>query len=489
MEDTKRSTGEGYEWIALSVTTVGAFLASIQQTALIIGLPDILVGLKAQFITVVWVLLSYLLVTTATVPVIGRLADMFGRKNLYNAGFAIFTVGSLFAGLAQPASHGWDLVAARLVQGFGGALLFANSAPIITDAFRHGRIGLGIGVNQISFGAGFVLGPVVGGLLAAISWRWIFLFNIPFGIAGTIWGIIRLREPESLPGGQHFDLWGSLTSTLGLVGLLMGLSLIAFPTGGPAYLPYLIMAAGVVILVAFILIELKVPEPMLDFRLFRHRLFALANIAGGLNGLARGAVLFMLTFFLQGPYGQNPFHAGIMLAPFGLSFLAVGPISGYLSDRMGSRTLATGGLLVSSLALLGLTAITANTSYLPLALLMIVLGTGSGLFGAPNTNAIMSSVVPERRGIASATNIMLGNTGQMLAISIAFPLVLSRIPVKVMYHVFLFGGGMGNDPHVLEVFQNGLHEAFLVSFGVTILAAAASALRPVRVQGQLAGET
>lgn len=487
MRQTK-DVGKGYEWVALSVTTVGAFLASIQQTALIIGLPDVLVDLRAQFLTVIWVLLSYLLVTTATVPVIGRLADMFGRKNLYNAGFVIFTIGSLFAGLAQQRYHGWDLVIARLIQGMGGALLFANSAPIITDAFRHGRIGLGIGVNQIAFGAGFVLGPVVGGLLAAISWRWIFLVNVPFGIAGTIWGMWRLREPESLPSGQRFDLWGSITSTVGLAGLLLGLSLVAFPGGGPSFLPYLIMGAAVVVLVAFVIIEQRVANPMLDFSLFRHRLFALANLAGGLNGLARGAVLFMLTFFLQGPYGQDPFHAGILLAPFGLSFLALGPISGYLSDRHGSRLLATVGLLISSVALLGLTTITASTHYVVLALLMVLIGIGSGLFGSPNTNAIMSSVVTERRGIAAATNIMLMNTGQMLSISIAFPLVLSRIPQKVMYHVFLFGGGMGNTPAVLRVFQNGLHEAFFVSFGVTILAAAASALRPARPHGALAGE-
>ena len=487
MEKTEE-VGKGYEWVALSVTTVGAFLASIQQTALIIGLPDILVNLKAQFLTVIWVLLSYLLITTATVPVIGRLADMFGRKTLYNAGFAIFTFGSLLAGLAQQRFHGWDLVVARLIQGTGGALLFANSAPIITDAFRHGRIGLGIGVNQIAFGAGFVLGPVVGGLLTALSWRWIFLINVPLGIAGTIWGIIRLREPETLPGGQHFDLWGSLTSILGLTLLLLGLSMVAFPAGGPAFLPFAIMGLGVATLVAFIVIELKTPQPMLDFGLFRHRLFALANLAGGLNGLARGAVLFMLTFFLQGPYGKDPFHAGIMLAPFGLAFLALGPVSGYLSDRYGSRWLATGGLVISSIALLGLSTITENTHYLLLAFLMVLIGIGGGLFGSPNTNAIMSSVVTERRGIAAATNIMLTNTGQMLAISIAFPLVLSRIPQKVMYHVFLFGGGMSNSPGVLRVFDGGLHEAFLVSCAVTVLAAIASALRPSQDRATLAGE-
>ena len=478
-------TSNGYEWMALSVTTIGALLASVQGSALIIGLPDILANLKADFLTMIWVLLAYLLVTTAVVPVIGRLADMFGRKNLYNAGFAIFTLGSLFAGLAQQHYHGWDLVLARVIQGIGGALLFANSAAIVTDAFRHGRIGLGLGVNQIASAAGFILGPVVGGLLAAINWRWIFLVNVPLGLVGTAWGILRLREPEKLPAGQHFDLWGSITFTVGLGALLLGLSLTAFPAGAPS-LPFILIGAAVLVLVLFVVIETRVKEPMLDFGLFRHRLFSLANLAGGLNGLARGAVLFLLTFFLQGPYGKDPLQAGILTAPFGLAFLAVGPFSGYLSDRHGSRGLATAGLVVSSVGLLGLATISAATSYALLALFMVLMGGGSGLFSSPNTNAIMSSVVPERRGIASATNIMLNNTGQMFSITIAFPLVLSRIPQAVMYRIFLYGGGMTAEPEVLRVFQAGLHTAFLVSFAVTIVAAAASFLRPSNEPGEVA---
>src|SRR5512137_2267970 len=184
----------GYEWTALSVTTVGALLASIQGSALLIALPDIMTQLHAGFMTIMWVILGFMLITTALVPVVGRLADMFGRKNLYNAGFAIFTLGSLLAGLSSPQYHGWDLVLSRVIQGVGGALLFTNSAAIVTDAFRKGRIGFGLGINQIAFAAGFLVGPVVGGLLTAVNWRWIFLVNVPLGILATIWGTIRLRE-------------------------------------------------------------------------------------------------------------------------------------------------------------------------------------------------------------------------------------------------------------------------------------------------------
>ena len=360
--DKDSENWQGYEWTALSVTTVGALLASIQGSALIIALPDILTSLQTDFITIMWVLLGYLLITTAVVPFVGRLADMFGRKNLYNAGFAIFTLGSLLCGLSQSRFHGWDLVSYRLIQGVGGALLFTNSAAIVTDAFRKGRVGLGLGVNQIAAAAGFLIGPVVGGLLTAISWQWVFLVNVPLGVAGTIWGILRLREPVSLPTNQHFDWLGSLTFVLGLGSLLLAVSLVAFPLISVSYV-YILFVCAVVGLTAFFVVESRVAQPMLDFGLFRDRLFAYASAARFLNSLARGAVLFVLIFFLQGPYGLNPLSAGIMMAPFGAAFMLVGPVSGYLSDKYGSRGLATSGLLVSAIGLLGLATVVGATPY------------------------------------------------------------------------------------------------------------------------------
>ncbi|MEO8286198.1 MAG: MFS transporter, partial [Chloroflexota bacterium] len=390
----------GYEWVALSVTTVGALLASIQGSALTIALPNILAGLDAGFLTIMWVLIAYLLITTALVPVVGRLADIFGRKNLYNAGFAVFTLGSLLGGFAQPAFHGWDLVVCRAIQGIGGALLITNSAAIVTDAFRHGRVGLGLGVNQIAAAAGFLLGPVVGGFLTSYSWRWIFLVNVPLGVFGTLWGMWRLREPVHLPGRQSFDWWGSITFTVGLGALLAGLSMLAFPAL-PTLAVYGLFAVAVVALITFFVVELRRAQPMLDLRLFRDRMFGFASLTAALSGVARGAVLFVLIFFLQGPYGQDPLMAGIMMAPFGAAFMLVGPVSGFFSDRYGSRVLATAGLLLSALALLALSTITPTTPYPLLAFYMVLMGAGSGLFGSPNTNAIMSSVPPYRRGMAA----------------------------------------------------------------------------------------
>ena len=267
----------GYEWVALSVTTVGALLASIQGSALLIALPDIMIELHAGFMTVMWVMLGFMLITTALVPVVGRLADMFGRKNLYNAGFAVFTLGSLLCGLSQPQFQGWDLVLYRMIQGVGGALLFTNSAAIVTDAFRKGRVGLGLGVNTIAFSAGFLMGPVIGGILTAIDWRWVFLINVPLGVAGTIWGILRLREPVALPSQQRFDWPGSVTFTVGLATLLLAASLVAFPLIDVAYV-YALFVLAVLSLAAFYVVERKAEQPMMDFRLFQEKLFALSLI-------------------------------------------------------------------------------------------------------------------------------------------------------------------------------------------------------------------
>src|SRR5438132_551619 len=382
-----QSLEPGYEWVALSVTTVGALLASLQGSSLIIALPDVLTGLGASFLTLMWVLLGYLLITTALVPVVGRAADIFGRKRMYVAGFAVFTVGSLLGGLAQ----------------------------------------------------------------------------------------------------QRFDWLGSATFVLGMGCLLLGVSLVAFPLLPSSVVTGLFVVAAVG-LMGFLFAEVHASQPMLDLGLFRNRLFGFASLAGGLNGLARGAVLFVLIFFLQGPYGQDPLMAGLSMIPFGAAFLLVGPLSGYLSDKYGSRLLSTLGLLVSAAGLLGLTTIVASTPYWVLAVYMILMGGGSGLFSSPNVNALMSTVAARQRGSASGINVLVGNTGQMLSIALAFPLVLSRIPQDVMFRVFLYGGGMGDMPEALLAFEQEVHEAFLVSFGITLVAALASALRPSQSTRELHAE-
>ncbi|HEU5229836.1 MAG TPA: MFS transporter [Ktedonobacteraceae bacterium] len=474
---------DGYQWTALSVTTVGALLASIQGSALLIVLPDIMKQLNVSFFVIMWVLLSYLLILTVLTPIIGRLADMWGRKSLYNSGFVVFTLGSLVAGLSQPRFQGIDLIGARILQGVGGALMVTNSTAIVTDAFRKGQVGLGLGVNQIAGAAGFLLGPIIGGLLAQWSWRWVFLINVPLGIFGVVWGIWRLREPVQLTKHQHIDWLGSLTLAVGLTGVLLALTMLAFPML-PIPTIYAILIVGIISLLLFAFFEPRIREPVVQLRLFRSRLFTLASLSGLLNGVARGAVLFLLIFFLQGPYGKDPLTAGLMLTPFGAAFLIVGPLSGRLSDRIGSKILAPIGLGISALGLLGLVFIQPYTSFWLLSLLMALMGGGSGFFVSPNTNAIMSSVIPQMRGAASGILNMLNNTGQMLSIAIVFPLALSQVPQDAMMQVFIFGGGMSKYPAALAIFMNGLHSAFLVSCGLSVIAMIVAALRPSHRHGE-----
>src|SRR6266851_131091 len=438
---------DGYQWTALSVTTVGALLASIQGSALLIALPNILTELHITFFTIIWVLLGYLLIITVLTPVVGRLADMWGRKRLYNSGFVAFTLGSLVAGLAQPQLHGADLIVGRVIQGVGAALLVTNSTVIVTDAFRKGQVGLGLGINQIAGAAGFLIGPIVGGLLTEWSWRWVFLFNVP----------------------------------LGIFGVLLALTMLAFPIL-PQPVTIAILLIGIVSAGLFIAIEPRIQVPLIQLRLFRNRLFALANLSGLLNGIARGAVLFLLIFFLQGPYGKDPLTAGLMLIPFGAAFMVIGPLSGRLSDRVGSRLLTPIGLAISAIGLFGLTTITQFTPYWLLALYMALMGGGSGFFISPNTNAIMSSVEPHTRGAAAGILSMLNNTGQMLSITIVFPLALSQIPFVVVQRVFINGGGLGHFSSAIAPFLSGLHLAFFVSFVLSIIAAIVAALRPAHGQ-------
>ncbi len=266
-----------YGRVVLSVTTVGALLATIQESALLIGLPTMLSALQMNFLTMLWVLLVYLIIVTVMVPIFGRLSDMFGRKRLFVLGFGLFTVGSLLCALSQPQFHGWDLVGYRIIQAIGGTFLLATGAAMIADAFEKERLGFGLGVNQIAGASGLVLGPVVGGILAPLGWQWIFLMNVPFGLFGTAWAIARLREPKSVPKSQTFDWVGSATFFIGIFSLLLALSLLSFPLVGGDMVDVLLIVALVGI-IAFFIIEWKAKHPMMDLKLFRNREYAVGNV-------------------------------------------------------------------------------------------------------------------------------------------------------------------------------------------------------------------
>ncbi len=454
-----------YAMTVLSVTTVGALLATIQGSALLIVLPEMMHALNMSFMTMLWVLLIYLMVTTIMVPVIGRLADMFGRKKLYVLGFAVFTLGSLLCGLCGIVDfglNGWELAGFRIVQAIGGSMLLANSTAMITDAFRKGKLGFGLGVNGIAASAGFVIGPVVGGLLAPLGWEWVFFFNVPLGIFGTFWAANRLREPKWEVKERKFDWIGTVTFLIGLSGVLMAFTYMSFGDPDMMFTVYIMSAIGLVGLAAFIFIQLRVAHPMMDLRLFKNRNYAVGNLTNLMNGLCIGAAMFLLIFYFQGPGGRDALTAGLLLIPSGLPMMIIGPISGKWSDMYGPKMLTAAGLALTTIALIGLAFIDVNTPLWQLVVLMIILGSGGGLFMSPNASSVMTSVPTERRGIASGARIMLRNTGTMFSLAIAFPLVLTGLNPDDMYHIFLGEGVESVGAEAILSLVNGLQDAFAI---------------------------
>ncbi|MBA8989269.1 EmrB/QacA subfamily drug resistance transporter [Curtobacterium pusillum] len=433
-----------YKWVALSNTTLGMLMATINSSIVIISLPAIFTGidlnpLEAGNVSyLLWMLMGYMLVTAVLVVGFGRLGDMFGRVRIYNAGFVVFSIGSIALALDPwTGSHGalW-LIIWRLVQGVGGAMLFANSTAILTDAFPAHRRGMALGINQVAAIAGSFIGLIVGGLLSVIDWRAVFFVSVPIGIVGTIWSYKSLHEVGTKNPGK-LDIPGNLTFAAGLTAILTGITYGIQPYGSSNTgwtNPWVLgaIAIGIVLLVAFVVIELRSKAPMFNLALFKIRAFAMANLAGLLASVGRGGLQFMLIIWLQGiwlplhgySYEQTPLWAGIYMLPITIGFLIAGPLSGTLSDRFGARLFATAGLVLVALTFVALLLIPVNFPYWVFAVITGLSGIGSGMFGAPNRSAIMNSVPKNQRGAASGMAGTVQNAGTSLSIGIFFSLMV-----------------------------------------------------------------
>jgi MFS family permease len=436
-----------YKWTALSNTTLGVLMATIDGSIVIISLPAIFRGIgldplsPANIGYLLWMILGYLLVSAVLVVALGRLGDMFGRVRMYNLGFVVFSAASLALSLDPFRGAGgalW-LIGWRVVQGVGGAMLTANSAAILTDAFPLEQRGMALGVNQITALAGQFLGLLAGGLLAEIDWRAVFWVSVPIGVFGTIWSYVSLREVGS-PARARIDWAGNLTFIGGTTALLAAITYGIQPYGGHSTgwtNPLVVtgLSLGVALLVAFCVVERHVAEPMLQLSLFRVRAFAAGNLAALLIAVARGGMQFMLIIWLQGiwlplhgyAFERTPLWAGIYMLPLTAGFLVAGPVSGLLSDRFGSRLFATGGLVLVSAAFVGLMALPVDFAYWLFALLLFLSGIGQGMFSAPNTSAIMSSVPRAQRGVASGMRATFQNSGSALSIGVFFSLMIAGL--------------------------------------------------------------
>jgi MFS family permease len=433
-----------YKWVALTNTTLGMLMATINASILLIALPDIFRGIHIDPLApgntsyLLWLILGFLVVMAVLLVSLGRLGDIYGRVRMFNLGFAVFTVFSIL--LSVTWMHGsagalW-LILMRVGQGVGGALIFANSSAILTDAFPQDQRGLALGVNSIAAIAGSFLGLVLGGVLAPISWRLVFLVSVPIGVVATFWAYHSLRElSERRPA--RIDWWGNATFALGLVGVMVGITYGIQPYGGHTMgwsSPFVLasLLGGLALLAVFCLIELRVEEPMFHLGLFRIRAFAAGNLAALLAAMGRGGLQFILIIWLQGiwlpehgyNFAQTPLWAGIYMLPLIAGFLVAGPASGYLSDRFGARPFATGGMILAATSFLLLIVLPVNFGYIWFALILVLNGVGMGLFSSPNSAGVMNSLPASERGAGAGMLATFMNSASVLSIGVFFTLMI-----------------------------------------------------------------
>jgi MFS family permease len=434
----------GYKWIALSNTTLGMLIATINSSIVLIALPDIFKGIAINPLDpantgyLLWMIMGFLVVTAVLVVSFGRLGDMYGRARMYNLGFAIFTFSSIM--LAVTWFHGdaaamW-LIGWRVVQGVGGAFLMANSSAILADAFPVTQRGMALGINGVAAIAGSFLGLVIGGLLAPVDWNLVFIVSVPFGLFGTVWAYLKLHDTGERRHAE-MDWWGNITFAIGLIAVLVGITYGIQPHGtsqtgwtSPFVLACLI--GGALVLAAFVVIEHRVPNPLFDLHLFRLRSFTWGNVANFTSALGRGGLQFILIIWLQGiwlplhgySYEETPLWAGIYMLPMTVGFLLAAPTAGILSDRLGSRMLACAGNLIAALTFALLIVLPVDFPYWAFALILVFTGIGMGMFSSPNRAEVMNSLPANARGSGSGMMTTFQNTAMVLSIGFFFSLII-----------------------------------------------------------------
>ncbi len=441
-----------YKWVALSNTTIGMLMATINGTITLISLPAIFKGIQlspfqaGSFVYLLWILMGFNIVTATLLVTFGRLSDIFGRVRLFNLGFAIFTAGSilLFLTPGTGSTAALLLVIFRIIQGVGAAFLFSNSSAILTDAFPSQERGKALGINQVAALGGSFLGLILGGVLSVINWRYVFLVSVPVGLVGTFWSYWKLKETAVIKKDQKIDYVGNLTFGAGLTIALIAITYGLLPYGGsttgwtnPSVIASL--AVGIFLLILFPFVEMKVSQPMFRMSLFKIRAFAAGNLASLLSAVGRGGVMLMLIILLQGiwlplhgySYASTPFWAGIYMIPMTVGFMVMGPLSGWLSDRHGARVLSTLGMIVVAVAFYVLSLMGPNFNYIVFGITLFIMGAGNGMFAAPNTAAIMNSVPADSRGAASGMMTTLRNAGMTASLGMFFTIVLLSLTTNL----------------------------------------------------------
>jgi MFS family permease len=538
-----------YKWIALSNTTLAVLLATINTSIMLIALPDIFRGLKMNPLVpsnagyLLWLIMGFMVVTAVLVVSFGRIGDIFGRVKVFNLGFVIFSFFSILLSVTwmKGTSGALWLISMRILQGIGGAFLFANSSAILTDAFPKNERGLALGINNVAAIAGSFIGLVLGGLLGPVDWHLVFVVSVPFGVAGTIWSYLKLEE-HGMRTPSRIDWWGNLTFAVGLIAVLVGITYGIMPYGhsnmgwsNPSVVA--LLSFGIAILIVFAVIETKVEQPMFRLSLFRIRAFAAGNVASLLASLGRGGLMFILIIWLQGiwlplhgySFESTPLWAGLYMVPLTVGFLIAGPLSGILSDRYGARPFATGGMAAAAISFILFTFLPINFSYIWFALLLLLNGVAMGMFASPNRAGIMNSLPPDQRGSGAGMVSTFQNSAMVLSIGVFFTLIITGLSASLPSALYagltsqgvpaasanavshlpptatLFSALLGYNPMksllgptlahlpaakagyltgreffpqlIASSFRKGLDAAFYFAFIATVVAAIASALR------------
>jgi EmrB/QacA subfamily drug resistance transporter len=469
-----------YKWLALSNTTIGTLMASLDRNIVIIALPSIANELHTSMITLVWIAIGYWVVTASMLLTFGRLADMFGRVKLYNLGFALFTIGS---GLCCVSQTGEQLIVFRIIQALGAAFIFSNSSAILSDSFPESERGKALGINQISIVVGSVMGLVIGGALTSyFGWRSIFWINIPIGIFATLWAFSKLKELGTIKR-EKIDWLGNLLFAGGLITLLFGITFGSFHLIN-IFEIILFVLAGISLLVLFYMNEKKVSFPMMDLTLFRLKLFTGSNIAIFFNSLARGAFTLVMVFYLQGPTMLlNPLDSGIYLIPVSLALAIVAPMTGWFYDKYRSQIISQIGLIVSAIGFILLATMGSRISYVDAILPLALIGAGMGIFTSPNRATIMNSVPPHRRGIAAGISTTLVMTGSAFSIGLVFLIFSALLPAEAVNVLFL-GSTDHPNQHSIQ-FNDANLDRFILSIHVIFIISAILMISSVLIQRKI----
>jgi len=462
-----------YKWTVVTVTTVGVLMSGIDSRIVIIGLPTVATALNADAEQAIWFTQSYVLASTIATLLFGRITDIVGRIKIYNMGFIIFTIGSALTSLAQDPIQ---VILFRGIQGVGSAALFTNSIAMIVDSTPRKQLGLFLGLNQISFRFGAMAGLTISGIiLSLIDWRALFYVNIPIGIFGTVWSRWRLREIATVEKGAPVDWIGFGMVTISVSTFLLALTYGAYGLIAESIVISLLIVSSLTLIV-FLWYERRSKYPVMDMSLFRIREFTGGVTALVINGMAWGAFLLLLSLYLQLVVGYTPFEAGIRVLPFDAAFLAVGPLSGRLSDRFGPIPFTTAGIALTSLGLYLFSLVNATTPYPVLVAYMMVIGVGTGFFISPNTSAVMSVVPPQRRGIASGVRALLFNVGFTVSLNIAILLMITVAPYALVTQV-ISSAGTSIPAGYAQIFVLALQKAYLWLAVINALALVPSLLR------------